>query len=180
MRPVYTIGHSMRPLDAFIGILKTYGINLLVDIRTVPRSRHNPQYEQTALRDALQTQQIAYLHMASLGGLRHARKDSVNTGWKNSSFRGYADYMQTEEFSAAIGELIALSAERTLAIMCAEAVPWRCHRSLVGDALLARGIEVLDIMSETSAKPHKLTPWAHVEGIRITYPGDPASSENIK
>lgn len=168
---VYTIGHSTRPLDDFIAILKNYAINLLVDIRTIPRSRRNPQYEQAALSKALRDQGIAYLHMRALGGLRHARKDSPNTAWKNDSFRGYADYMQTDEFAAAIDELVTLSKERTTVIMCAEAVPWRCHRSLVGDALLARGIEVVDILSGTSAKPHKLTSWARVEGTRITYPG---------
>ncbi len=181
MRPViYTIGHSTRSLDEFIKILKAYAIRVLADIRTVPRSRHNPQYEQATLSEALRDQKIAYVHLRALGGLRHARKDSINTAWKNASFRGYADYMQTEEFAAAVDELIALSEEKTTAIMCAEAVPWRCHRSLVGDALLARGIEVMDIMGETSAKPHKFTPWARVEGTRITYPGDSDSSENIK
>ncbi len=168
---IYTIGHSTRPVEEFIEILKTYRVNLLVDIRAIPRSRHNPQYEETALRGALENQKIGYLHVAALGGLRHARKDSINTGWKNASFRGYADYMQTDEFSNAIHELIALANDKTVAIMCAEAVPWRCHRSLVGDALLVRGIEVIDILSENSAKPHKLTPWAKVDGPYVTYPG---------
>ena len=175
---IYTIGHSTRPVEEFIEILKAYRVNLLVDIRTIPRSRHNPQYEETALQEALENQKIGYLHLAALGGLRHARKDSINTGWKNLSFRGYADYMQTEEFSVAINELMALTKEKTVAIMCAEAVPWRCHRSLVGDALLVRGIEVVDILSETSAKPHKLTPWAKVDGTCVTYPGAIDSSEN--
>lgn len=175
---VYTIGHSTRPVEEFIEILKTYSVNLLVDIRTIPRSRHNPQYEERALSKALENQKIGYVHLAALGGLRHTRKDSVNTGWKNLSFRGYSDYMQTEEFSAAINELIALASERTIAMMCAEAVPWRCHRSLVGDALLARGVEVIDILSETNAKPHRLTPWARVNGTSVTYPGGTDSSEN--
>lgn len=178
MAVIYTIGHSTRSIDEFAKILKTYGVNLLADIRTVPRSRHNPQYEEAALADALRNRQIEYVHLRSLGGLRHARKDSINTGWKNASFRGYADYMQTEEFSTAVDALIALARERTVAMMCAEAVPWRCHRSLVGDALLARGIEVIDIMSETSAKPHKITPWAKVDGSSVTYPGTNDSSEN--
>ena len=175
---IYTIGHSTRPIDEFIGILKAYGIDLLADIRTVPRSRHNPQYEEAALRKALESCKIRYLHLTALGGLRHARKGSINTGWKNASFRGYADYMQTREFEAAIDELIALAAEKTVAVMCAEAVPWRCHRSLVGDALLAHGIDVIDILSETSTKPHKMTPWARIQGMRITYPGEQSSSEN--
>lgn len=178
MTVVYTIGHSTRPVEEFIKILKAYGITLLVDIRTISRSRHNPQYEEAALRNALEDQKIGYLHLAALGGLRHARKDSINTGWKNASFRGYADYMQTEEFSDAIDGLIALANKRTIAIMCAEAVPWRCHRSLVGDALLARGIQVVDILSQTSAKPHKITPWAKVDGISVTYPSGSDSSEN--
>ncbi len=177
---LYTIGHSTRPIEEFSGILKTYRITLLADIRTVPRSRHNPQYEQAALSDALRNQNIGYIHMRALGGLRHARKDSVNTGWKNASFRGYADYMQTQEFADAVEDLIALSEKETTAIMCAEAVPWRCHRSLVADALLGRGIEVIDVMSKTSAKPHKMTPWANVQGTHITYPGEQSSSENIK
>lgn len=170
MAPVYTIGHSTRPLEEFVQVLQHYGIDMLVDIRTVPRSRHNPQFEQQALSKTLPEHGIRYTHMRSLGGLRHARKDSINTGWKNASFRGYADYMQTEEFASAVSELIALAVQNTTAIMCAEAVPWRCHRSLVGDALEARGIEVIDIISGSSAKPHKMTPWAHVEGTRVTYP----------
>jgi uncharacterized protein (DUF488 family) len=177
---VYTIGHSTRPVEDFIAILKSRGIRLLVDIRTIPRSRRNPQYEQAALSKALRNQGIEYAHMHALGGLRHARKDSLNTGWKNASFRGYADYMQTEEFAVAIDELTALSKEKSAAIMCAEAVPWRCHRSLVGDALLAHGVEVTDILSETSAKPHKLTPWAQVAGARVTYPDQLELGENIE
>ncbi|MDQ2844274.1 MAG: DUF488 domain-containing protein, partial [Acidobacteriota bacterium] len=140
------------------------------DIRTVPRSRKNPQYDQESLSSLLANHNIGYVHFKELGGLRHAKKDSVNGAWENASFRGYADYMQTDDFARAMEELVALAAERTTAIMCAEAVPWRCHRSLVGDALLVRGVEVLDIMSEKSAKPHKLTPWARVDGVRITYP----------
>jgi uncharacterized protein (DUF488 family) len=179
MPVVYTIGHSTRTVDEFIHILNAYAINLLADIRTVPRSRRNPQYEQAALRESLRQAGISYVHMPSLGGLRHAHKDSVNTGWKNASFRGYADYMQTQGFADAVDELAALAGEHMVAIMCAEAVPWRCHRSLVGDALLVRCVEVIDILSETSAKPHKLTPWAQVEGSRITYPGAGESRENV-
>jgi len=170
MPVVYTIGHSTHPIDEFLLILKTYSINLLTDIRTVPRSRHNPQYEQAEFRKSLQRQNIDYVHMPSLGGLRHARKDSVNTGWKNASFRGYADYMQTQEFAVAIDELVALAEKSKTAIMCAEAVPWRCHRSLVSDALLIRGLEVIDLLSGTNAKPHKITPLAVIQGQQITYP----------
>ncbi|MDQ2944473.1 MAG: DUF488 domain-containing protein [Acidobacteriota bacterium] len=168
---VYTIGHSTRPADEFIRILRAFGIELLVDIRTVPRSRRNPQYDQESLSDLLANHNIRYVHMKALGGLRRAKKDSVNGAWQNASFRGYADYMQTEEFARAVDELVASAGERKTVIMCAEAVPWRCHRSLVGDALLVRGIEVLDIMNEKSAKPHKLTAWARVDGVQISYPG---------
>lgn len=167
---IYTIGHSTRPIDEFLHILHVYRIELLADIRTVPRSRHNPQYDGEALPRVLDQERIAYKHLAGLGGLRHARKDSPNAGWKNASFRGYADYMQTPEFAQALEDLIGLAKEQTTAIMCAEAVPWRCHRSLVGDALLVRGIDVQDIFSDTNARPHKLTPWAKVSGLHITYP----------
>jgi uncharacterized protein (DUF488 family) len=171
MTVVYTIGHSTRPAEEFIRILRAFGIELLADIRTVPRSRKNPQYDQESLSALLANHNIGYVHLKELGGLRRAKKDSVNGAWENASFRGYADYMQTEEFARAVDELATTAAERTTAIMCAEAVPWRCHRSLVGDALLVRGVEVLDIMTEKSAKPHKLTPWARVDSLQITYPG---------
>jgi uncharacterized protein (DUF488 family) len=167
---VYTIGHSTRPASEFLDILQAFGIELVMDIRTVPRSRKNPQFEQQSLRQFLENNGLAYVHFPRLGGLRHAHKDSVNTGWQNASFRGFADYMQTAEFAAAIDELMRLAAEKQTVIMCAEAVPWRCHRSLVGDALLIRGIDVQDIMTKTNARPHKLTPWARVEGKRIIYP----------
>lgn len=167
---IYTIGHSTRPADEFTRILHTYGIELLADIRTVPRSRKNPQYDQEELKRLLRGARISYRHLAGLGGLRHAHKDSPNAGWRNASFRGYADYMQTPEFARAVEELIGMAEERTTAIMCAEAVPWRCHRSLVGDALLVRGVDVQDIFSETQARAHKMTPWAKVKGVEITYP----------
>jgi uncharacterized protein (DUF488 family) len=167
---VYTVGHSTHPIDEFVQILQAHGIELLADVRTIPKSRHNPQFNKEELQQELQRNGIEYMHLPELGGLRHLTKDSINTGWRNSSFRGYADYMQTEEFKAAIEKLIALAAEKRTAIMCAEAVPWRCHRSLIGDALLVRGLQVNDIMSEKSASPHKLTPWAHVEGVSVTYP----------
>jgi len=172
---VYTIGHSTRPIDAFVALLRGQGVDTLVDIRTVPRSRHNPQFEQKRLERSLADAGIEYRYAASLGGLRRPAKHSVNTGWRNASFRAYADYMQTEEFNDAVDALVALAAERKPAIMCAEAVPWRCHRSLVGDALLVRGVEVIDIISETSVKPHTLTRFARVDGTRITYPPEPPS-----
>lgn len=170
---IYTVGHSTRPRDEFFRMLQAFEIELLADIRTVPRSRKNPQYEQESLARFLVEHGIAYLHLRALGGLRHPKKDSTNTGWRNASFRGYADYMQTPEFANAIDELISLARNKRIAIMCAEAVPWRCHRSLVGDAILVRGIEVKDIMSEKRADPHRMTPWARVDGLQVTYPAAP-------
>lgn len=168
---IYTIGHSNHPIDEFIRILQAYGIEEVVDVRTIPKSRHNPQFNEEELQEELRRHNIEYVRLEGLGGLRHTIKTSVNTAWKNASFRGYADYMQTPEFARAIGELIDLGKEKRVAIMCAEAVPWRCHRSLIGDALLVRGIQVEDIMNEKTRKPHRLTPWAKVDGDRITYPG---------
>jgi len=170
---IYTIGHSTHPIDEFLKILHAYSIRKLVDIRTIPRSAHNPQFEQTNLEPALKDGKIAYLHMPALGGLRNTTRESPNTGWRNKSFRGFADYMQTPQFQEAIDELIDIGKKAPVAIMCAEAVPWRCHRSLIGDALLVRNVNVEDIFTETSAKPHKLTPWAHVDGLRIVYPETP-------
>jgi uncharacterized protein (DUF488 family) len=167
---VYTIGHSTRPVDAFIALLRAHGVRHLVDVRTIPRSRHNPQYNSDALATTLAAAGIGYSHMKSLGGLRRPKPDSINAGWRNESFRGYADYMQTPEFAAAIAELLALGAEQPTAIMCAEAVPWRCHRSLVADALVARGVEADEIVSENKATPHALTSFARVEGTTVTYP----------
>jgi uncharacterized protein (DUF488 family) len=172
---IFTVGHSTLPLDEFIALLKGYGIKCLVDIRTVPRSRHNPQFNGDTLRVALRTQGIEYVPLRALGGLRHARPDSSNTGWRNASFRGYADYMQTEEFARGLGQLMTLSGAQRTAIMCAEAVPWRCHRSLVADALSVRGIPVIEILSNTSYREHKLTPFARVEGTAITYPPEQAA-----
>ena len=170
---IFTVGHSTHPIDEFIGILKAHGIGKLIDVRTVPKSRHNPQFNGDALAESVRSAGITYRRMAALGGLRHTRKDSPNGAWRNASFRGYADYMQTEEFSQAIGQLLERGKTGNAAIMCAEAVPWRCHRSLIGDALLVRNVEVLDIMTEKSAKPHTLTPFARVEGQRIWYPAYP-------
>lgn len=170
---VYSIGHSTHSLDEFLAMLQSQRIETVIDVRTVPGSRHNPQYGQKELGASLPEHGLRYLWMKSLGGLRHTTKASQNLGWRNASFRGYADYMQTPEFDRAIDELISLATERTVVIMCAEAVPWRCHRSLIGDALLVRGIGVIDIMSTTSAKLHELTSFAHVDGTRISYPALP-------
>lgn len=177
METIYAVGHSTRAIEEFIALLKAYGVQQLVDIRTIPKSRHNPQFMQDALEQSLPAAGITYVYQKDLGGLRPAVKQSVNTAWHNLSFRNYADYMQTDEFRAALEELIARARDVPTAIMCAEAVPWRCHRSLVGDALLVRGIKVLDIMSPTSIKEHTLTSFAQVEGTRITYP---APEEDIE
>jgi uncharacterized protein (DUF488 family) len=167
---VLTIGHSTRPIEAFIELLQAYVVKRLVDVRTVPRSRRNPHFNKEVLPAALLVARINYTHLPGLGGLRHARRDSPNTGWRNSSFRGFADYMQTEEFESALEEVIELAAGEPLALMCAEAVPWRCHRSLIADALLVRGVNVSHIMTRQSCRKHTLTPWAMVNGKQITYP----------
>ncbi len=152
-------------------MLRAHGVKRVIDVRTIPKSRHNPQFAGDALKRSLHAAGVDYLHMPGLGGLRHPRKDSINTAWQSASFRGYADYMQTEEFERNLEQLIATASERATAIMCAEAVPWRCHRSLVADALSARGIEVEHILSATSGKPHSMTPFAKVKKEKVTYPG---------
>ena len=172
---IFTIGHSTRPIAEFIELLQSNGIAQLMDIRTIPKSRHNPQFNSDALAASLRAARIRYVHMKELGGLRHARKDSINLGWRNASFRGYADYMQTDEFEAALTRAIELAAAHPTALMCAEAVPWRCHRSLVADALVVRGIRVLEIVSAAAPKEHALTPFARVRGTEITYPPDQPS-----
>ena len=169
---VLAIGHSTRPLDEFIALLKAHAVARLVDVRMVPRSRHNPQFNKNSLPDSLKKAGIGYVHMPGLGGLRHAKHNSVNAGWRNASFRGYADYMQTTEFQNQIEELIQLAKEHRIALMCAEAVPWRCHRSLIEDALTVRGIRTEDIMSLTQCRLHTLTPFAHVRGTTVTYPAE--------
>lgn len=170
MHTIYTIGHSTRSAEEFIGLLQQYDIAQLVDIRTIPKSLHNPQYGQENLKASLAEAGIEYVYMKALGGLRPAVKNSTNDAWRNKSFRNYADYMQTAEFEKGLEELVALSKGKTTAIMCAEAVPWRCHRSLVADALLVRGIPVCEIIGATSAREHKLTSFALVKGNSITYP----------
>jgi len=172
---IFTVGHSTLPIERFITLLQTYCIERLADIRTIPRSRHNPQFNDTALAASLTAHHLEYMHIQALGGLRHARKDSPNTGWRNASFRGYADHMQTSAFQDALEALIQMSRQKRIAIMCAEAVPWRCHRSLVADALNVRGVPVIEILSEISYRMHQLTPFAQVEGERITYPPQQAA-----
>lgn len=167
---IYTVGHSTHRLEELVIMLRAHGVERLVDVRTIPRSRHNPQFNRDTLSQAMHNRHLSYRHLKELGGLRRPRPDSTNTGWRNASFRGYADYMQTPEFAEALERLIALADEKPTAIMCAEAVPWRCHRSLIADALTARGFEVRDIMSATSAKLHRLTPIAKLKGQQVTYP----------
>lgn len=170
MTTIYTIGHSTRSIEEFISLLKQHTISQLVDIRSVPGSRRNPQYGQEALQESLQSNGIHYTYLKLLGGWRRSASSPENAGWRNASFRSYADYMQTTEFTQGITELLELATEANTAIMCAEAVPWRCHRSLVGDALLVRDVKVHDIMSTTNAPKHTLTSFAKVTGTHITYP----------
>lgn len=171
---VMTIGHSTLPLETFVQALKDNACRRLIDVRSIPRSRHNPQFEQPALFAALEAEGISALWRKELGGRRHTRKDSINRGWRNASFRGYADYMQTAEFAAQIDWLTALPHLDATVIMCAEAVPWRCHRSLIGDAVLARGGSVEDIFvpptGKSFCKPHELTKFARIDGQRVWYP----------
>jgi hypothetical protein len=167
---VCTIGHSNRTLETFLALLRSNEIVHVLDVRTVPRSRHNPQFNQDALAASLESIRIAYSHVPGLGGLRHARADSANTGWRNLSFRGYADYMQSPEFADNVQEVVELARAERCVLMCAEAVPWRCHRSMIGDALLVRGIRVEDIIGAKGRKPHVLTAFAVVDGTHITYP----------
>lgn len=167
---VFTIGHSTHSFEELVRLLRAHGVERLVDVRTIPRSRHNPQFNRETLSKALHNRRIGYRAMKSLGGLRHARRDSTNTGWRNASFRGYADYMQTASFATALEKLIQLEKDKPTAIMCAEAVPWRCHRSMIADALVVRGIPVEHILTTGPTKPHTLTKFAQVEGTQITYP----------
>lgn len=167
---IFTIGHSTRPVKEFTAMLDVQKLKLVVDVRTIPKSRHNPQYNGPRLAKSLERHGIQYIHMLGLGGLRHTRKDSPNQAWRNSSFRGYADYMQTEEFEKNLRKLIAMSKRKRLVIMCAEAVPWRCHRSLIADALLARKMIVSDLMGMGAPRPHKMTSFAKVKGTQVSYP----------
>ncbi|MGO9015876.1 MAG: DUF488 family protein [Dissulfurispiraceae bacterium] len=169
---VFSIGHSTRPVSEFIEIMRAYGIKKVIDIRTIPKSRHNPQFNKDTLRESLKAAKIGYLHMKGLGGLRHALKDSPNTGWRNASFRGFADYMQTEEFEGNLEKLIEAAGRRATVVMCAETLPWRCHRSLIGDALFVCGVHMRHIISAGSIRDHTLTPWAKVKGTKITYKED--------
>ena len=166
---IFTIGHSTHKLSEFVRLLDAYKIKELVDIRTIPKSRANPQFNEKRLAAGLKRHRIHYMHMKGLGGLRHPLKNSANTYWYNASFRGFADYMQTSEFKESLIELISLAKKRQTAIMCAEAVPWKCHRSLIADALLVRGVDVRHTFSPTNSKSHELTKSARVNRLNIVY-----------
>jgi hypothetical protein len=167
---ILTVGHSTRPIEEFISLLQAHGATCVVDVRTIPRSRHNPQFNADSLPHSLKKADIDYVHLSVLGGLRRTSAASPNTGWRNASFRGFADYMQTPEFERGLNELLQLARGEQVVLMCAEAVPWRCHRSLISDALLARGIRAEHVMSPTNRHAHKLTPFARVRGTQVTYP----------
>ena len=169
-RNIFTIGHSTRTFDEFLNLLKAHQVRALADVRLIPRSRRFPHFNDDAMESSLQAAGIQYVGMKSLGGRRRAQPDSTNLAWKNEAFRGYADFMQTEEFQRALEDLMSLAASKITCIMCAEAVPWRCHRQLIADALVARGWQVIDILSATSAKPHALTKFARVRDERVDYP----------
>jgi uncharacterized protein (DUF488 family) len=171
MSIIYTIGHSTKPTAELIKALKNFGITLLIDVRTIPRSRFNPQYNTENLQAALAAQHIGYEHMPGLGGLRRPTKSNLNKGWRNSSFRGYADYMQSDAFDDNLRKLIEKAKQSTIVIMCAEALPWRCHRSLIADALIAKGLEVHHIMDQTKDNPHELNKMAQIHDGKIQYPG---------
>lgn len=172
--PIHTLGHSTRSLEELVELLRAFDVGVLVDIRTIPRSRRHPQFESGALASALRSRGFEYVHVPELGGRRRASKDSRNTAWRNASFRGYADHMATPEFERGLATVQELASRSRIALMCAEAVPWRCHRSLVADALTARGAHVEHITSATRSSPHRMTPFAVVDGPRVTYPADGA------
>ena len=173
--PVLTIGHSNHTWKEFLELLRAHRVKRVIDVRSIPQSRHNPQFNREILSTKLRASRIGYVHLRKLGGLRHARRDSPNMGWRNSSFRGFADYMQTSEFEAGLHRLMKMAAQKRSAIMCAEAVPWRCHRSLIADALTVRGVEVDDIITMKRSRVHSLTSFAEVLDSRIIYPLDKAN-----
>lgn len=175
---LFTIGHSTHSIDEFIVLLNAHGIRHLVDVRSIPKSRHVPQFNTDLLASALQNAGLTYTHLKALGGRRHTRKDSINTGWRNASFRGYADYMATPQFAEGLDALIQIARNEPTAIMCAEAVPWRCHRSLIADAMALKGWDVRDILTTAPAAQHKLTPFLKLINGQPTYP-DPGESGTL-
>ncbi|PYJ37604.1 MAG: Fe-S cluster assembly protein HesB [Verrucomicrobia bacterium] len=173
MQPIWTIGHSTRKIDTFISLLEENGIKLLIDVRTLPGSKRYPQFNKEMLAKSLQEHGIHYEHFGALGGRRKPRPDSHNIAWRNASFRGYADYMETEEFGKGVKRLVDLANESgTTVIMCAEAVWWRCHRSLISDYLKVRGIEVIHILDANKTEPHPFTPAARIVGGTLSYASD--------
>jgi len=176
---IFTVGHSTRSIDEFVELLRVHGVKGIADIRSIPRSRHNPQFNTDVLEHSLLQEHMSYKHIKELGGLRRARKDSLNLGWRNASFRGFADYMATPEFSQGLETLIEIARAKETAIMCAEAVPWRCHRSLIGDALTKKGWVVRDIMSRAVAKRHLLTPFLKTRKGQLIYPEEPLQTRLI-
>jgi uncharacterized protein (DUF488 family) len=173
---IFTIGHSTRSIDEFVELLRAHEVGMVVDVRTIPKSRHNPQFNQEDLKQSLRQKRIRYIHIKTLGGLRHAKKDSTNLGWRNTSFRGFADYMATSEFRDGLEALMKIADQKKTAIMCAEAVPWRCHRSLIADALVKEGWVVRNIMTTTSAPRHRLTPFLKMKHGQLIYP-EPAPTK---
>jgi len=167
---LWTIGHSTRTFDELFDALRAHGVTMVADVRKLPRSRRHPQFSIDVLPATLSAAGLRYVHLPGLGGLRRGRADSINRAWRNPSFRAYADYMQTEAFAHELDALLALAARERVAIMCAEALWWRCHRSLIADVLVARRIPVYHIMSLGSAPPHQLREWARVRRGRVTYP----------
>lgn len=167
---LYTVGHSTRSLEEFVSLLKHHGVRTVADVRRYPGSRKHPHFNEPSLARSLPDAGLDYVPFPALGGRRGTSPGSPNTGWRNEGFRGYADHMQTPQFEEGVARLSELAGGTPTAIMCAEAVPWRCHRSLIADAMLVRGWEVLDIVSHSTPAPHKLTPFARVEGLSITYP----------
>lgn len=172
MTKIYTIGHSTRSISEFMEILTKYKIRVLVDLRSLPGSRYNPQYNQAALKQSLKEAHIEYIYIDSLTGFRKQNHDSINLGWHNKSFRAFADWMQTSEYKEGVNELIHIAKNKTTVIMCSESVPWRCHRSLISDSLITNKITVIDIYNLNKIAKHKLTSFAKVvNNNNIYYPG---------
>jgi len=180
MPVVLTIGHSTRTWKDFLEVLRAHRVKRVIDVRCIPRSRHNPQFNRETLSTKLRAARIGYVHLRKLGGLRHAPRDSLNVDWRNASFRGFADYMQTSEFEVGLHRLMKLATQKRSTIMCAEAIPWRCRRSLIADALTVRGIRVDDIMSMKRSRVHSIIPFARVQGHRVTYPVGDRSGRRVK
>ena len=177
---LWTIGHSTRPIEEFVGLLQSHGIQVLVDVRTIPFSRRNPQFHRETLAQSLREAGLQYRHMPELGGRRKTRAGSLNAGWRNEGFRGYADYMQTQKFWDGLEELVNIGQQSPAAVVCAEAVPWRCHRTLIADALVIRGWTVHHIISASSLKTHALTPFAKSDAGRLTYPAESTPDLNLR